>query len=284
MSMSNSQAWDESEAAFEAEVYRDAVRDTEVEIFRHAFDAPDPDDELDADILELEQVEGWDGQPLNDDEQLEKIFRNDWSDNDRPLQTDREEAESAEIAGLREEIAQLRGELAQGTSADRAARDAADRAQFRSHLENRGLLPLDEASVAGMHAQSMNRFNSDMARAHEQHGEAFVNAFSALQAGVNRGNAMAKQVASYLRYESVDPGRDLMAFAGSDNQSALGGQPRSVQHLPPSAYARPGESHRGGRSNGGRGKYQPTERDMSEQSGGWGDEDAEYAIFESAFK
>jgi hypothetical protein len=279
MRMSSEDFWEANERA----MVRDAIRDTENEIARDAFDLPDPDDN--PDDLELFDVEGWDGEPLSD---LEIAHRNIYGDD--PNNFDRQVALAAdrELMGENERLQQ---ELEQTREAfDREFNAPERRAALEANLRDQlyrqyGVLPTDDAGVTRLlsdltaqqnqiHALNEDRINSSMSTAHDRYGAEFEAGFAALSRASKGGDRTAQMFVSDIM-NSADPGERLMEISRYTSEPRGGG--RGGPYMP---SLNSGTNY-GARASPARGR---SDRDLADDYSGWGSEDAERDIFESVFR
>ena len=173
----------------------DMVANTEAEVLAYALSDDDnvvePESLLnyrhDADADEdSEAIEGWDGEPLGDDEQFETSINGFPDGNfDRPLALSEGERYESELEAMRQQnvaMQQQLAELQQRADPGRQQREA----QAREELMY-GVVADPERAVqhmAGLHAQNeamvASRVNASLGAAHRDHGREFEAAYQNL--------------------------------------------------------------------------------------------------------
>jgi hypothetical protein len=263
----------------EAHEVETLFRGTEQEIWADATGAdPDtlPNNPFGSTDRELESVEGWDGDFLDDVEIAERNISGDHNGQtvtDRPVELAEElsyrdvvEQREAELAQARERIAQLE------TLADPGfqQRQAAAREEFEYQmLANPGQTLAHIAALEQrVQKQEDNRFNASMTASHREHGRGFEAAYRDLTS-MDPQSPLARAIMQEIR-NSPDPGRALMQWHGSQSNGRsppfmAGSRGRGV--APPPLP--------GGRRSSG-------EPDLADMDGGFGDEFIERDIADYA--
>jgi len=256
---------------------RDAVAYTEREIFAEAFDL-EPSDLPGAPTEEglednsLELAEGWDGEPLGEEE---IAFRNLYGDGDGEILTDRpvqlayEQEAQNEITQrdqLIEQLTEVNAELEQLADPDRQRRE---RQQWEDRALNAmtnidGTLAHIDVQAQRITEQEHARINSSMRAAHEQNGRDFEEAYQSLTS-LPKDDPLARQIVQSI-VNSPDPGRATMAF-----------------HFGNTGASRP-PPFMGGRRGLPSGSSTRSARESDWPVSDYGNEDYEDDIFQSAFR
>jgi hypothetical protein len=267
------------------------VANTEREILASAFDLEPEDlpghidDEADDD---LEAVEGWDGEPLSDDEQFETAINGHTESGiDRPLALSEGERYEAELEAMRQQNAAMQqqlGELQQRADPGRQQRQA----QQREELIYQMIADPERAvqHMAGLHAQNeamvASRVNASMGAAHRAHGDEFAAAYQNLTS-LDPNNPNARNLVQSI-YSSDDPGKTLMEWhemtGGQAPPRAVGGGAR--RGIMPSLNSGTPASSRGERSSASRGRSDGWP--VGNDEGGYADDTTERDIMQSAFR
>ena len=255
---------------------REAWLNSDIEAMAEALADESPEDNLsaypnyitadDGNYDHLDQVEGWDGEPLSDAEQWEAAINGPLDSGfDRPLQlaedmelADALDARDAEIASLR----QINAELAH--RADPMARQRAQQAREEALYDI--IANPEQAANAIVGLQERNnemaasRVNASMHAAHARYGHEFARAYQNLT-GTNPNHPAARALVQSI-YNAQDPGQALMEWhqstGGRPIPVAVGGGARTGRRLPPSLSS-------GERSSAYRGRRAP-ERSSSSPS------------------
>jgi hypothetical protein len=267
------------------------VANTEREILASAFDLEPEDlpghidDEADND---LEQLEGWDGEPLSDEEGFESAVNGHTESGiDRPLALSEGERYESELEAMRQQNAAMQQQLAelqQRADPGRQQREA----QAREELLY-GVVADPERVVqhmAGLHAQNeamvASRVNASLGAAHRDHGREFEAAYQNLTS-LDPNNQAARNLVQSI-YSSDDPGQTLMEWhemtGGQAPPRAVGGGAR--RGIMPSLNSGTPASSRGERSSASRGRSDGWP--VGEDDGGYADEFSERDIMQSAFR
>ena len=251
------------------------VRNTELEILADALDQnPEElegyiDDE--AQVDDLEQIEGWDGRPLPDEEILETAI-NGWPDsgNDRPMKLQEDQNYESVIGQLQHHVGTLAAqnqELMQRLDPDRQWRaDQQKAAEIEAfYTSPEGYLDARDAREAALanRVQELegSRVNASLAAAHRERGRDFEEAYRGMTS-MNPAHPAARALVKAI-WDSPDPGAALMEFYdktdGQPVPRAVGGQ-YSRGSNPPSLNSQSGGGYRSGRS---------AQRGASRGSGDW---------------
>jgi hypothetical protein len=264
---------------------KELVANSDAEIFADAFDMDVrelPNYQEDADDDDFGSPEGWDGEPLGDDELVEQAAHGH-PDNgfDRPLQLAEDQRHGQEIAGRDELISEYERQIADlRMRADPGRQQRL--AQQREEIMHGIIANPEEAlrAMGDLHSQNAaliaSRVEASMGAAHREHGPEFERAYQNLTS-MDPGNQAARNLVQSI-YNDRDPGRALMDWhgvSGGHTPRAMGpGTLRGVS-LPSLNSATGGGS--------------PTRSSRFSSSGhmdGWGDEDMnagdERDIFRSA--
>ena len=126
---------DEYETASD-DVVNDMIRDTEREIFEAGVNGHDGEDTQNQMVEDLSQVDGWDGDSLNDTEIAHRNIYGDLGTNyDRAIQMDNEVSLANQNAALREQNARLTNAYNEHVAApQREMALAAQREQVKQQL------------------------------------------------------------------------------------------------------------------------------------------------------
>jgi hypothetical protein len=247
----------------------DLVASTEAEIFSHAAEADEAlltdDDIADED---LDEVEGWNGEPLFLEEIAAAAAQADPNNNDRPLALRTEQEQTAELIALDKAI------LAQGQQFE-ADRKAMEWAEKRRELSYELLLPEKEAAIDQIvqQRQEIDRLNEARLNDHlnvtaERYGkerfEAAHNYLTSLPVN-NVTRALVREI-----IESPDPGAAIIDFYEGGGGSGGGSR------MPPSLNSQTPAAGRGGRGGGRYGDWATEAQDYKPYS-------AERAEEESVF-
>jgi hypothetical protein len=203
---------------------REAERATEFEVLAEALgvetsDLPNAPSESFVDEAYHTDVEGWDGEPLD---QREIAARNLYGDpdgngQDRPLQYEEDLNYLEQLQQANEHIAQLQAhnaELAQRADPQLQARLAAQReeqlVQMIADPERAAQQIYQEGLAAGRQASNINRNNASMAAAHRQYGADFERAYDALQR-LDPNNPVAREFVRGVMADE-DPGQAILQW------------------------------------------------------------------------
>jgi len=269
------------------------VANTDAEIFAEAcgvdvHELPNYTPHDDESLDDFEQVEGWDGDPVEVDE-LAEIAENGFPDTnfDRPVQLAQEQGYEREIAARDEAIAAMQqqmAELQQRADPGRQQRQA----QQREELIYQMIADPERAvqHMAGLHAQNeamvASRVNASLGAAHRDHGRDFEAAYQNLTS-LDPNNQAARNLVQSI-YSSDDPGQTLMEWhemtGGRAPPRAVGGGAR--RGIMPSLNSGTPASSRGERSSASRGRSDGWP--VGEDDGGYADEFSERDIMQSAFR
>jgi hypothetical protein len=254
----------------EDQLITESVAEIERELLDSAFDR-DPDERTGIDH-DLEDVEGWDGDPLSLAE-IAHTSIHGWDEDsnyDRPLQAAAENILTADVEALRAERDLYAGRLLEIANGPEMRERQLQ--QFSDNLYNQmGVVPTDYDNGARLMG-AINETREDLTNhsfraAHLEHGDDFVDAFNGLMDSGNQ--AIAQQITS-----ARDPGRALMEWHnGTPGASGRGGGMPSLNSQQNYGYR--GQSSRSsGRGHG---------RDLAEERSGWGDEATEQDFFNSVW-
>jgi hypothetical protein len=221
-------------------ILNEAVRSTEQEIFdAGAGVEPKEDSGLDT---SLEQIEGWDGKPLGDEEMLEANFRGrDNTGFDRPLQlaeeTNEYETAVREAAALKAENAQLRTKYEPTIRGDaEAQRDQLRQSLIREALENPdGVLGHIETLRTSRTELDTGRVENSLRAAHEKYGPDFERIYNVLNVTRNPqhvNDPVARAIVQRI-WGSPDPGEALMEWGGRGLVQSGRGEGRSAPPFMP---------------------------------------------------
>jgi hypothetical protein len=277
MGRSNAERYEEAERELEAI----AVRETEQEVFDDALGLA-PDDN--AGPGEEEWTEGWDGEPLSDEELLHQATDGfDENGNDRPLEMRREQ----ELERDNEQLRQEREELAQriDTLENGEERQAARASQLRDEFFNRyGFLPTDDSradrffndlasqqqQVASVHQDRINRSFEDV---REEHGADFDTAFRSMTS-MDPNNPTARALIQDV-VNAPNPGERLMQLHHNGVHGGLSRNGMNPALGLAGARVRP--------SGGGGGRRMPSSSDLADADGGFGHSAIEQSIADSVW-
>jgi hypothetical protein len=266
---------------------RDMVEDTEREIFGYGSGSEADINHDMRDIVEhFSQMEGWDGDPLSDQEGLARAMQGDEAVNnyigDRPLLHAHElevEQQNQELRTQLERVQQEKQEVL--NRYDPALQYERDVARDR-FLEANGLLAADPdkgdalfngvtALQNGYNAAVNKNGNDSMARAHQQYGRDFETAYTSLMQ-MDPSSPLTQAIHAHVR-NSADPGRTVLELHGNDLVASLG-----TGRYVDAPFARSREVGRGPV------RVDRVARDEdSPFSSGYGNPDVEEAIFDSVF-
>jgi hypothetical protein len=157
---------------------RDAIVDTEDEIFRFANDLPEEEDDpnptdIELDELGLEEVEGADGLPLSFEEIAHRnLYGDDENNFDRPLQMADEEARHEERMAIER---QMLNQMARGQAEQDAARFEQRKQAIIPEVLAQPERMVDHALALERQVESQRAtyVNLSLERGHEQYGEDF---------------------------------------------------------------------------------------------------------------
>jgi hypothetical protein len=211
---------------------REARANSDAEIFAygagvdvHELPNYPSDDDTDEDFS---SPAGWDGDPLSDDELIERTAYDD-PDNgfDRPAQLAEDERYGSEIASRDELISEYEKQIA-------ALRMQADPG-YQQRMQNQrdevlyGIVAKPEEAlqhISGLHAQNAaliaSRVEASMGAAHHEHGAEFEKAYKNITS-MDPGNTAARNLVQSI-YNDRDPGRALMDW----HQVSGGNTPRAM--------------------------------------------------------
>lgn len=209
---SNAQMYADAEADFT----REAIRQTDQEIFDEALGINEDENNGDHD---LELTEGWDGGELPDEELWERTLNGDEpSGYDRPLEMRREQELESENQTLRQQVAEREARLDEIENGPE--RHAARQEHFRNALFNSyGILTSDDAgaerlynTLAAQHASTealqAERVNGSLAAARERYGADFDQAFRSMTS-MDPNNPTARSLVQHV-LSSRDPGEAVL--------------------------------------------------------------------------
>jgi hypothetical protein len=246
-------------ASAQETVIRTMVADTEAEILDSCFpESLDAEPMGDADAS-LEDVEGWDGDPLDD---AELIRRNDEGDPgngfDRPLQViDELTGELVNrdhvLANMQHTIANQ--EMRLNPQWQWQAQQQRDAAINQTILNPEGALQrmtTQEQQIAQLYT---DRADLTLARAYERYGDEFGQAYQSLLS-LDRNNPLHRQLVQSIYY-SQDAGESLMQWWDGVNHDQFQGRASRAARLP-SLNSASGGGNRG--SYGDRGYEARTSR------------------------
>jgi hypothetical protein len=289
MARTNEERYQEAEQF----LVREAIRQTEQEIVDDAFNAIPEEGDGDT---SLEEIEGWNGLSLSDEEIAHRnIYGDDDVYFDRPIEGRERDELAAENEQLRAAYSDLQGRVDQVINGPE--RQEAMRAQARVFLEERyGILGTDEridqlvndivaqeTRTQGLHEERVNRSMSD---AHAQYGSEFEEAFRSITS-MDKSNPTARALAADV-FNAPDPGERLMALHRNGINGGLSRDGGGRRDAFSETYGYMGE-RAPVRSGRGGGRSAASQLDDSYARGtrvgdGFGDRDVEQDIFESAFR
>jgi hypothetical protein len=267
---------------------RDAISDTEDEIFRFAFDLPEEEDDpnptdVELDDLGLEDVEGADGLPLPFEEIAHRnLYGDDENNFDRPIALAEEEANiEAHLRSNQEILGNMAQHWAQHDQAVLEARKQAIIPEVLAQPE----VVVNHALALEQQVQSQRAAYVDLSfqRGHEHYGEDFERAYNKLTS-LDPNNPTHRSLVQSI-YHADDPTAALLNWHehGIDargNMSA-GHRARPGMRLPSlnsqtaaSTRGRSGSSRSGGLS----------EHELEMHGGGFGADGDEADIFGSALR
>jgi hypothetical protein len=266
----------------EAEVFWDSFPDSKAAPHAYANRNGETGDDL---INEMSRMEGIDGEPLSDEEQMATAIQGhdaiDGYIGDRPLQHQHELSVDQENRVLRDQLAQ--SERARQATIDQYSPQAQVEKQIaqQEFLERHGLMSFDDTKSnpvlrymsdleANREQSNRERINESMARAHEDFGRDFEATYTSLQQMDPRNPRSAQIVQGIVN--SPNPGESLMALHGNDEVASLG----VGRHVEP-PFARTRETR-------GRVRVDRVHRDEDAYDSGYGNADVEESIFDSAMK
>ena len=221
-------------------ILNEAVRSSEKEIFdAGAGVEPKEDSGLDKSI---EQIDGWDGKPLSDEEQLEANFRGrDNSGNDRPLQlaeeTNEYETAVQKARALEAENAQLRTKYEPTIRGDAEARqERARQYLITAALENPdGVLGHMENLRTSRTELDMGRVDTSLRAAQEKYGPDFERIYNMLDTKRNPQHLNDPVVRAIVQriWSQENPGEALMEWGGRGIVQSGRGEGRSAPPFMP---------------------------------------------------
>jgi hypothetical protein len=259
------------------------VADTESEIFDETMGIQNRD-EAPVDIDELSQVEGWDG-PVSDQELMASAIQGETGDyiGDRPLQHQHELDVDQENRALRDQLAQAEQQRqALINQYDPYVRDQRQ-AKQQEFMYEHGLVSVDDSKANALFGYmnqleqnrdqaNRDRINSSMARAHEEYGRDFDATYTSLQQ-MDPNNPLTGQIMRTV-LDSPDPGQSLMSLHQNDVVASLG----TGRYTNPPPFARTREAQRGPL------RVDRVARDEGEFDSGYGHQQVEEDVFNSALK
>ena len=244
----------------------EAIRSTEAEIFADGVGKEPFDPGGDT---SLEQLDGWDGQPLSDDEQVARLERGDDLTTDRPLALKEEtaayEAAVARAAELEQENKLLREKYdpAMRTAAE-VERDARRQKILDMAIEDPdGLLNEIGTMQQERVTLDMNRVDASLRAAHEKYGPSFEAVFNSLDPKQNP--AVLKDPVARALVQRVwadkDPGEALMDLAenGAFKSLQSRGERSRSGNLPPFMRGENSPTRRAAPSQASRSPFGPDE-------------------------
>jgi hypothetical protein len=218
----------------------EAVKETERDIFNAGAGIEPPENT--GPNESLEQISGWDGKPLGDDEQLEAAFRGrDNSGNDRPLQlaeeTNEYETAVQKAKALEAENAQLRTKYEPTIRGDAEARQERARQEIiAAALENPdGVLGHMENLRAAHTELDTGRVETSLRAAHTKYGADFERVYGALDVRRNPElvkDPVARAIVQRI-WQHADPGEALMEWSGRGIVQSGRGESRSAPPFMP---------------------------------------------------
>jgi hypothetical protein len=267
----------------EAEVFWDSFPDSKAAPHAYANRNGETGDDL---INEMSRMEGIDGEPLSDEEQMATAMQGhdaiDGYIGDRPLQHQHELDVDQENRVLRDQLAQserARQETINRYDPQRQDEHELSRAQF---LDQHGLFAMANAKADALFAgvtalQQSNqqlqnqRGNESLNEAHAKYGHDFEAAYTSLQQA-NPRSPLTQALYDHVR-NSPDPGEAIMQLHGNDLVASLG-VGRYVE--PP--FARTREIPRGPV------RVDRVSRNEDDFDSGYGHQQVEEDVFNSAMK
>jgi hypothetical protein len=271
----------------ESETARNLIGRTEREIFADVMGQREEDlpgsIDGDEDDSELEQVTGWDGEPLSEEEiAYRALYGDDENNFDRPLAAQHERDVFSENEELRRELAALKetNVAIMGTDYVRAQQE-----QERQRLHNDLIeAALDNApggradqllgTLRGQQQQiyniGANRVEQSMQAAHEAYGADFEDAMTRLST-MNPNDPLARQIVQSIT-NSDDPGEALMQhWSDSPILDALHDRNRPPPFMPGRRSASiPSRGSPRTISRGNRGGGRLTSQELEDMDGGGG--------------
>jgi hypothetical protein len=260
---------------------RNAVADTEDEIFRESVGADERDYDAQGFLDEQSEAEGWDGDALGIEEVAHRNLHGDTSTNyDRPIEMQDQLTMAAEVEQLRRELAEEKKLVDDFVREPLVMQQREQvRENMRRHFENRyglmdfgtdnsklDLLITDLAAAAQQTEQLRNsRVNASLEYAAQKYGRDFDDAYNDLTA-TDPQNPLARQIVQHV-YESADPGETLMQLHGNSLVRSLG-----MRNPPFFSQSHPRVVERAPQGRGSSGGF----------DSGWGDRDIEQSIFDAA--
>jgi hypothetical protein len=192
----------------EDEILADAFDMTPEELRGETEDDPDPEDTLG-------DTEGWDGEPLSQDEiAATNLYGTGQNNFDRPLELEREqvweerhEQDQRNMAALQQQIGQQH--LQQDPERQRQLQEQRERMQLHVMSNPDEVLQYTANLQQENQALRMQHGNHSMEAAHQKYGDDFLDHHSTLKQGVDRGDPLYLNIRNYV-LSHPDPGEALM--------------------------------------------------------------------------
>jgi hypothetical protein len=255
----------------------EAMRYTEDEIAAYAFDMEpeeyrgETDGDLDPEDLAAD-VEGWDGEPLTQDEiAATNLYGTGQNNFDRPLELEREQVWEERHQEDQRNIAALQQHVGQQALREDPQRQQQQQEQMQQ-LELHTMSNPREALQYMASLQQQNQMlreqhgNERMEAAQAKYGDDFMDHYNTLKQGVDRGDQLYLYIRNYV-LSHPDPGEALMQAMSPGHHT-----PRSADSVPSL------NSVEGGYRNTPRGNRHTDFDSMSDKAIGYGSEVEEQAV------
>jgi hypothetical protein len=220
----------------------EAMKETEDEILASAFDMTpeelrgEPESDLDPEDT-LGMTEGWDGDPLPDDElAATNLYGTGQNNFDRPLELEREQVWEERHQRDQQNIAALQQQVGQQALRE----DPVRQQQLREQQEQAELLTMSNPRDALQYMATLqqqnqqlitDRGNYTMERAYQKHGDEWMERYNALKSGVEEGNPLYLNIRNYVMSQP-DAGEALMeAMSGGVTEQRANRITRSLNDV-----------------------------------------------------
>jgi hypothetical protein len=233
----------------------EAMKDTEDEILASAFDMTpeelrgEPESDLDPEDLTAD-VEGWDGEPLTQDEiAATSLYGTGQNNFDRPLELEREQVwedrhqqDQRNIAALQQQIGEQA--LREDPVRQHQQQEQLERMELHTMSNPREALQYMATLQQQNQQLMMDRGNYKMEVAQQKYGDDFMDRYNALKSGVEEGNPVYLNIRNYVMSQP-DPGEALMeAMSGGVTEHRNARITRSLNDVDGSYRARGSRSGR----------------------------------------